>query len=505
MIPLLCALPLLEARMLWVDAGANLQWMIHPEKVRQFCEQAKKAHFNEIIVDVKPINGRILFTAPGEPPLREFRGVRVPPGYDVLEVFVKEARTVGLRISAALNTFSEGHSHFPGEGLAYEKPEWQTQFAVPQAFARLQNGDLFPILLQGDPVPGALVITEGDSDVKTPDGVPLRAHVSDRPRIQGNSIVLIECRVTLLPQTLALPQAVAVFVDPLQPGVQERMLRLLSIVAGYGVDGIVLDRMRFPALEGGMGTAMASAFLERYSPVSAFPESVFQAEWSNKPPYLRLIPGKRFSDWMRFRAEVITQFLERVRQVVRGVNPRIALGVYVGAGWETYYEVGVNYAEDKPIPPYDWADEEYGLAGYAGWTDFLLPGCFYPVPREVDVTIQGNRARFTVEGSAKLMVRLAGEATRVYPTLYGLDWEGNPEGLRQAIRSARQVGLGVAFFDASYIIKNNWWDLFREEFKEPHSLPPHALPSYPRKTIKTPPVEPSETPPPFRPSQDHPS
>ncbi|MCL6623006.1 MAG: family 10 glycosylhydrolase [Fimbriimonadales bacterium] len=487
MIPLLCAFPLLEARILWVDAGANLSWMIDPEKVRQFCEQAKKAHFNEIVVDVKPINGRILFHAPGEPRLTEFRGVQVPEDYDVLKTFLQEARAAGLRLSAGLNTFSEGHSHFPGTGLAYEKPDWQSRFAVPQAFARLQNGDLIPIAIKGEPTPGTLVISEGEGDVKTPDGVPLKAHPSDFSRIQNYPIVRVECRVVLLPQTQAVPTAIAVFVDPLHPGVQERMLNLLRTVASYGVDGIVLDRMRFPAWEGGMGPAMASAFTERYAPVGSFPESVFQATWSPHPPYLRLVPGARYRDWMRFRAEVITQFLKRATEVIKEVNPRIALGVYVGGGWETYYEVGVNYSEDKPLPPYDWADEEYGLAGYAGWTDFLLPGCFYPVPREIDVTIQGERTRFTVEGAAKLMVSLAGGATRVYPTLYGLDWEGNPEGLRWAIRSAREIGLGVAFFDASYIIKNNWWSLFQEEFAEPNALPPHAFPSYPRKTVKIPP------------------
>lgn len=478
--------PQLEARMLWVDAGANLHWMVNPENVRQFCQQAKDALFNEIIVDVKPINGRILFNAPGEVRLTEFRGTHVPQGYDVLACFVKETRAVGLRISAALNTFSEGHNHFPGVGLAYEKPEWQALYAVPEAFALCQNGDTFKIATQGEPTPGTLAINQGEYHTRTPDGVPLKAHPDDQPKLLNNPIVRIQCRVALQPQTQAAPQTIAVFVDPLHPGVQERMLRILRALTAYDLDGIILDRMRFPAHEAGMNTTMAEEFIKRYGPVSHFPQSIFQAEWSNAAPYLRLVPGKRYADWMRFRAEVITQFAQRARQTIKEANPKIAFGVYVGGGWETYYEVGVNYAEDQPHPPYRWADAEYGLAGYAGWMDFLLPGCFYPVAREVDVTIQGERGRFTVEGAAKLMVRLAGSATRIYPTLYGLDWENNPDGLRQALRSARNIGLGVAFFDASYVIKNNWWNLFKEEFGFPGAIPPHALPSYPRKTIKPP-------------------
>ncbi|MCH8275101.1 MAG: hypothetical protein IH851_09955 [Armatimonadetes bacterium] len=473
--------PAFEARILWVDAGANLEWAVQPESVREFCLKAKASGFNELVVDVKPINGRILFHAPDDSLLREFKGVRVPEGYDLLQTFLQEGRAAQLRISACLNVFSEGHSYFPGVGLAYENPEWQTQVAVPRYTAVLGDGARMPLLPDGTPAPGTLVLSGGPGGFAVQGStVRVSAHPEDAERVRRYGVARIESETALVAQTEAMPGTVAVFVDPLAPGVRERMLRLIERVARYGVDGIVLDRMRFSALESGMGPAMRDEFRRRYGPLSFWPESVFYAD---ADPSKGLQRGPRFADWMRFRAEITTEFLRDVRETLRSVDARMQLGAYVGAGWETYYQLGVNYSADSPRAPYTWADAEYGLAGYAGRLDFLLPGCFYPVPREIDATIQGRIERFTVEGAAALMVALSGSATLVYPAIYGLDWENNPEGLRHAIRAARERGKGIMVFDAVYVIRNDWWELFAEEFKNAPPLPPHALPTYPRRTV----------------------
>ena len=461
--------PAFEARMLWVDATANLEWTVQPEKVRDFCAQAKNSGFNELVVDVKPINGKLLFASEPSERFSQFRNITVPENYDLLAEFSRAARATGLRISVGVNVFSEGHSYFPGVGKAYENPSWQTKVAVPVYEAVLESGKRMPIRTDENAKPNENELRISANGEEMPG---LKTKVEGVPA--GEKIVRVDSHIELVPQTKAFPEMVAVFVEPLEPGVRERILNILKTVARYEIDGIVFDRLRFPALSAGMGPAMKREFEKRYGAVSYWPESVFVP---NPEPASPLLHGPRFAEWMQFRTEVITEFLAEARKAIREINPKLSVGSYVGAGWETYYEVGVNFAADTGLRRYPWALEEYGLSGYAGLLDFLAPGVFYKVAREVDPGVVPGRERFTVQGAANLIKSLSGRATFIYPTLYGLDWDKNPEGLRTAIRESRRIGNGVMLFDASYVIENNWWPLFADEFKNAPSTPPHAMPS----------------------------
>ncbi len=485
MIPAIAALalssPVLQARILWVDMSANLDWTIHADEVDAFCKKAAEVGFNEIVLDVKSINGKRLFGPPGPDRLTQFRGIQIPEGYDHLRVFAEAAHRYGLRICADFNVFSEGHSYFPNEGLAYRNEALQTHVATPYHEILLRDGSTIQLVSEGEPKDGVAVVAQDAEGVLYPEiGFRIQTTESDAKRIAEVGIARYLYGMRVLPQTQALPKAVAVFVDPLAPGVRERALELFRMAAGYPIDGIVFDRMRFADLAAGFGPAMREAFEQRYGRVSSWPDSVLSA---NPVPGRPPIIGPRFAEFQQFRAEVITEFLRDAREVIHAVNPKLTLGSYVGGGWETYYQVGVNYATDAPVPPYSWAYDEYGLAGYAGYLDYLMTGCFYPVAREVDATIQGRRERFTVEGCARLMVSLAGDATLVYPSLYGLDWEGkSAEELKDAIRTCLKYGDGLMFFDAVYVRRNDWWEVFRDAFEEAKAVAPHALPSYPRRT-----------------------
>lgn len=482
LIALLATTPLvIQARILWVDMSANLPWTLDREKVAAFCENAARAGFNELVVDVKSINGKRLFGPLGDERLSEFRGFTIPEEYDLLNVFIEEGHKQGLRICAGLNVFSEGHSHFPGVGMAYERPETQTVVAVPYYELVLQDGSALEVASTGDPTPGVAIVSAAESAMLVREAnLRVLTVAEDSKRLADVGVRGFRYGMRLLPQTKALPNHVAIFVDPLAPSVMERMLSIVEQVARYPVDGIVFDRMRYADLASGMGPAMRAEFERLYGRVSHWPESVLTA---NPVPGRPPIIGPRFAEYMQFRAEIINRFLAQAVATAKRVNPRLTVGSYVGGGWETYYQVGVNYSTDEPIPPYTWALAEYGLAGYAGHLDYLMAGCFYPVAREVDATIQGRRERFTVEACARMMTHLSGESTLVYPALYGLDWEGNATGLREAIRACLREGAGIMVFDASYVIRNGWWDVFREEFADRPAVSPHALPNYERRTL----------------------
>jgi hypothetical protein len=326
---------------------------------------------------------------------------------------------------------------------------------VPRYFLEFEDFTEVPLLTDkaAKPREGWAQVVENGAPVP---GTQLQVSSPSEKRIIG-----LRAWTEIVTQLEAYPAMVAVFVDPLAPGVQERMLDIIRRVARYDIDGVVFDRLRYSAIDAGMGPEMRSAFEQKYGKVGNWPESIFYANPTPGP----LRRGPRFSQWMQFRAEVMQQFLRDAKKAINEMNPKLTVASYVGAGWETYYEVGVDYATDNPVAPYSWAGEEYGLAGYAGFCDYLMTGCFYKVAKEIDPGVQEGRERFTVEGGAKLTAELAGDATHVLPSLYGLDWEGNEKGLRDAIAAARKYGSGMMFFDAIYIVRNNWWKVFEEEFK----------------------------------------
>ncbi|MCS7065730.1 MAG: family 10 glycosylhydrolase, partial [Fimbriimonadales bacterium] len=98
----------LEGRVIWVDATANLHWLIDRQQVRAFVSNCRRAGLNTIVLDVKPISGHVLYNSQIAPRLTEWRGVKVPPDLDILQMVLEEAHAQGLEVHANINVLSEG-------------------------------------------------------------------------------------------------------------------------------------------------------------------------------------------------------------------------------------------------------------------------------------------------------------------------------------------------------------------------------------------------------------
>jgi hypothetical protein len=134
----------LEGRVIWVDATANLEWLIDRERVRTFVQNCRRVGLNTIVLDVKPVSGHVLFRSQIAPPLSEWRGIRVPPELDILQMFLEEAHAVGLEVHASLNVLSEGHKVFH-LGPGYEHPEWQMVAYSRKRTLVLPDGTRYPL------------------------------------------------------------------------------------------------------------------------------------------------------------------------------------------------------------------------------------------------------------------------------------------------------------------------------------------------------------------------
>src|SRR4051812_5068938 len=63
-----------QARIIWVDGTANLDRVNTAEKIQALVAQIKKAGFNMIVFDVKPISGQTLYPSQYAPKIAEWKG-----------------------------------------------------------------------------------------------------------------------------------------------------------------------------------------------------------------------------------------------------------------------------------------------------------------------------------------------------------------------------------------------------------------------------------------------
>jgi uncharacterized lipoprotein YddW (UPF0748 family) len=402
---------------LWIDASANFNSYANDrDSIFRDCRRIAGMGFTDIVVDVRPTCGDVLFKSSVAPALKAvptwFQGEiglkERTADFDYLAAFIQAGHEAGLKVHAGVNMMVGGW-RMGGRfvtGMVYDHPERKDWCAV----------DLLP--------DGSLV------------------NQADNFSVRGGC-----------------------FLDPANPEAQEFLLTMLSELAAYeGLDGIVMDRCRYDdyAMDAGYTDAGFQAFSqylgrtpERW-PVFTEPGHIF----------LDKEPDELEQQWLTFRCKVIHDFVDRAAQKVHSVAPELRLGIYVGAWFSEYYRSGVNWTSPSyPLaaeePTYRWASPDYQATGLAPLVDFMLLGAYCPADN-----IHGDEEK-TMEGFAKLgRKRLQGDV----PFYCGPDL-GNEPGFREGgkghlipeiIRTLEENADGVFFFDLCHIRMFDYWDDFNE-------------------------------------------
>jgi hypothetical protein len=505
----------LEGRVIWVDATANLEWLIDRERVRTFVQNCRRVGLNTIVLDVKPVSGHVLFRSQIAPPLSEWRGIRVPPELDILQMFLEEAHAVGLEVHASLNVLSEGHKMFH-TGPAYEHPEWQMVAYSRKRTLVLPDGTRYPLdRFDVVPPPDGIAAYRRTNAPPPPAGRSWAyALLTDDLRVQAivdgmfvnqpitppeNGWVLVadgqaalqlerlgtlgvalrlETEPTLLPIADSDTEGIAVFVNPLHPEVRARLLALIrELCLHYPIDGLVLDRLRWANVYTDFSELSRAAFEARYGRVANFPDDILRPPEMPRDSYER---GPRFGQWVQFRAEVIRDLLREIRRLVDSIRP-IPIGAYVGSWYPVYYEVGVNWGSDALERPYAFVESDYRFTSYLFDMDYLMPGCYFNVPFMAEAPLYDADEVRTVEGMTRRVMQWTNGDLFVYAGIYTDDYRGDPVGFERAMRAARLNSHGVMIFDASQIVQWDWWEVIRRGLGTPDGaeppLAPHQLPS----------------------------
>jgi len=304
-----------KVKMLWFDAEANFQLFSQKSNITTYLDLAKKTGFNTIVVDVRPIQGDVLYKSKFMPELTKLNGYTVTRDWDYLQYFVDEAHKRNLKVIADATIFVAGLLQ-SREGMAFRSDEWDNDVSVKYAHD------------------GTLVSGKNDPS-KTES---------------------------------------AVFLNPVLPKVQNFTLKYITeIVTNYDIDGFSLDYCRYSDYSNDFSEASRVAFSSYIGvEVTDFPASIFtyNADKTRNP-------GKYYKQWWEFRSMTIHNFIAKVNQTMNSIKPKVKLYYWAASWFGNRYEVGQNYGS-KTYTNFNssWATDNYHNTGFGDELDVFLLGAY---------------------------------------------------------------------------------------------------------------------------------
>ncbi len=502
----------LQARILWVDATANIERVNTAEKVATLVKNVKLAGFNTLVFDIKPISGQVMYPSKLAPKIPEWKGRVLPAEFDPLARMVAECKAAGMTLFVSLNAFSEGHRDFK-VGPGYDRKDWQTVLYEPlisaysiyndnfpmspvlnkmaangeqisafndrNALPDSTTADTFAVVLdrfgtvsathQGVNVPAARVPVQGSVLIgkgaaanflrnQAPvnsklrfDSVPRFVHISERPE-----------------------QQVPLMVNPNNPDVQNYAEAIIKeVVTNYDIDGVIYDdRMRYGGINADFSPLTQQQFEKYIGRRISWPDDVFKSTLS---PALNkgVVPGAYYEAWMTFRAQTLRNFMLRIRQTVKGIRPSTQFGMYSGSWYGEYTKFGNNWGSPDLEAGFWFLTPEYAQTGIAPLCDFMITGCYYPTATIFDAMSAGVSIGNSVEGAGQLSNRIIRDQSWVYAGIALDQFKNNPDGLRAALQAACGSTQGVMVFDLSHDIEP-MWQVFAGAFASDPRAAPHA-------------------------------
>ncbi|HEY3248502.1 MAG TPA: alpha amylase family protein [bacterium] len=245
------------------------------------------------------------------------------------------------------------------------------------------------------------------------------------------------------------------FVNPALPEVQLYELAVIGeVVSHYDVDGIILDRIRFPDATADVSAASRAQFEEWLGqPVAVWPDDVVKVDGT------RVVRGPLFRAWVAWRATVLQRFVRAAESLVHHLKPDVAFAAYVGSWYPAYWNEGLNWGAPDTEVNVEWMTDRWRQAAVAGTFDYLMVGLYYPSVTQADAVRAGYPAWMSVEGAALLAAAAVATKTPVVGSLLLPQFEGAPEQFREALDATLRLTRGAMLFDLVYLDRYDWWNL----------------------------------------------
>lgn len=385
-----------DSNILWVDFLANAAKLSLKSEREKLIENAVKTGITHLVVDAKIPYGQTTYQSQYAKHVSSWTDGRflVWRDRDFLQEMIDEAKGSGLKILANMDVFAEGTA-FSNDGMVYDKPEWKVKS-----------------------------YNETTASIAT-----AAENAADK----------------------------TIFVNPIHPEVLHYENQIIKeIVSHYPIDGIVLDRCRYPNIFGDFSDLSRNKFEEYIGEkIEKWPFDILKVKEGTK----ELTFGKHFSKWTEWRALNIKNFVKGAKDIVKSINPDMIFCIYVGSWYPLYYNEGVNWGSTSYQPKLDWVSENYHQSGYADELDFIMTGCYYP-----EVTIHEAEANrrpapwYSVEGAIDMSLEAVNGSIPVIGSLYLKDYKDHPEQFKKAIRMCKEKSKGLMLFDVVYLDEYQWWE-----------------------------------------------
>ncbi|WP_313133684.1 family 10 glycosylhydrolase [Anaerocolumna sp.] len=379
---------------MWVEQFVNAKTLNTVEKMEQVIATAKDAGITEFAVDVKGCEGFAAYkkaTLTHAPYITETRDPRkkAEMEIDFLEEFVRIAHKHNMKVYASFNFFVEGN------------------------------------------------ISTEDYAIHVPDKHPGWAEVIQAPEDKGELKSVLHTK----------RNAMLLYVNPANDEVQDFQLkRVEEVLMNYSIDGVILDRARYDHQYADFSEETKEKFIAyltgKNKALDNWPADVYSIG-----PDGTVVLGKHYFEWITFRSLVISNFSNRLRALVnqygKNQNRDIKLAAYVGSWYETYYQNGVNWADesfiynerlDFPLPPL--YTREYAKASYLDNIDFIMIGCYYDTKEQIE--------KYVTLGNI-----LTNEKVDLIGSISLPDLK-TPEELRNGFQTVYQNSNGGMIFDLCY-------------------------------------------------------
>lgn len=303
-----------KPKYLWMCGEANFDRFSDRDTITYYLEKAKETGFNNIVVDVKPIEGKVLYKSKLVPELTCIDSMVVERDWDYLQYVIDEAHRLGMKVTASACVFPIGSSYWQ-KGLCYEDTTFDNLTCIEYR----------------------------------PDGT-----IED---IRTNKT------------------KVAAFLNPIRQESRDYAMGVLSeIVSNYDVDGLALDYCRFPDLESDFSTESREAF-ENYigSRIENWPSDIFTYDEQGDT-----VTGKHYNEWLAFRAGVISDFIREVSDSIKTINPDIELNYWAASWLHAIEKNGQNWASPRSewCKQYPYGSDAYQAAGFAPALDNFIVGAY---------------------------------------------------------------------------------------------------------------------------------
>ena len=512
----------LQARILWVDGTANLDAVNTPEKAKAVIRKAAEIGFNTVVYDVKPIVGRTLYPSKHAPQLLKWRTATQPEGNDPLKAMSEEARAQGISFYAALNAFSEGHRYaleqpdqFGDAGWGYGKRDLQTWQYIPQPEVSF-GGDSIMISPAANPKtwnhPSA-IFTANVGDGKAYAALDASGKVislgKDKPAVPAGGSVLVanptgiandtgldfinKLSVGAAPRFGTKPNfapiednqtQIPLMMNPHLKANQDRAMSFIEeVLQNYDVDGVIYDdRLRFGGFNADFSPTTRASFEQKIGRKLNWPDDVFRFTCDSRLGMSGFRPGPYFDAWMAFRAEAMTDWVKSVRHRVTQINPKAGFALYAGSWYGDYINYGANYASPDLQAGFPYMTRAYQKAGFADQLDFIMTGCYYPVPTIFQALERAKPTGRTVEAGGAISNRVIRDQTWTYAGIMIADYWTDKVAFEEALQAAAATTQGVMVFDYSHRI-DEYWPIFERAFKTKANAP-HQVPGLLEKVRK---------------------